>query len=113
MFRLGEKSVGRVHQKTLALAFAAAMAVSPKVLRVFKSCVWFAVMIIFDKFRALDSQRQRPLPCRNTLAGRFAPLAWASRRKELALEKLVSCGGDGDAGRPARGGDSGWVRRRI
>ena len=33
---LGQKSVGRVHQKTLALAFAAAMAVSPKVLRVFK-----------------------------------------------------------------------------
>ena len=50
----GQKSVGGVHQKTLALAFAAAMAVSPKLLRVEKSCVWFAVMIIFANFRALD-----------------------------------------------------------
>jgi len=32
-------------------------AVSPRVLRVFKLCVLFAVMIIFDKFRALDILR--------------------------------------------------------
>ena len=55
-------------------------------------------MLIFAWFRALDSQRQQPHPCRYTLAGRFAPLAWASRRRELALEKAVSCGGDGDGG---------------
>ena len=34
---LSEEGVGGVHQKTLALAFAAAMAVSPKLLRVEKT----------------------------------------------------------------------------
>ena len=57
MVGFGQKCIGRIHKKTLALAFAAAMAVSPRVLRVLKSCVWFAVMIIFDKFRALDILR--------------------------------------------------------
>ena len=68
---LGEEGVGGVHQKTLALAFAAAMAVSPKLLRVEKTCVWFAVMIIFAKFRAF-SQHRRRLPCLNILEGLLA-----------------------------------------
>ena len=77
VFRLGQKSVRRVHLVEKLRHDA------PDLLPSATLCVWFAVMIIFDKFRALDSQRQQPLPCQNTLAGRFAPLAWASRSKEI------------------------------
>ena len=105
VFRLCSESVGGVHQKTLALAFAAAMAVSPKVLRVEKSCVWFALNIIFDKFRALYYPHLRRPPYRNSVAGRFAPLTLASRSRGQSRGWLAECsssGGDGDGVSPTR-----------
>ena len=73
MVGLGQKSVGRVHFNSLESDGIAKNtpspcgrgAVSPKLLRVFKAvtnsiqflCISFPIMIIFYKFRALDSTR--------------------------------------------------------
>ena len=52
-------------------------------------CNLFSIMIIFDKFRALDSQHLQPLPCRNSVAGRFAPLDEQEERMSVRKSNLM------------------------
>ena len=91
VFGLGEEGVGGVHQKTLALAFAAAMAVSPKLLRVEKLCVWFAVMLISAWFRALDILRHGR---GEELDGIGLVVGLGGEDQSLAPQVFVATGGD-------------------
>ena len=87
MVGFGEEGVGRVHLVEKLRHDAPDLSLTAT----FKSCVWFAVMIIFDKFRALDSLRHGR---GDKLHGIGLVVSLGGEDQSLAPQVFVAAGGD-------------------